>query len=165
MDVSGRTARGFIAGKKEATEKVYLAYKNLMFFVIAAYVPSRNDCEDLLSESFLKAMQHRAEIKDPSKLKAFLTSIAKNEALNFLRRKREVPAGEVIDELYGEEDRSNEVLSLIEPLLTSKETIVVYLKAVFDYTWAEVVAETGISESTARRLYESAKEKLRKGLQ
>jgi DNA-directed RNA polymerase specialized sigma24 family protein len=49
-------------------------------------------------------------------------------------------------------------------LLSSKETIVTYLKAVFSYTWAEIVAETGIPESTARRLYESAKEKLRKGL-
>ena len=52
MSVSKRTAFGFIAGKKEATEKVYLEYKNLMYFVIASYVPSKEDCDDLLSEVF-----------------------------------------------------------------------------------------------------------------
>ncbi len=164
MGVSKSTALGFIAGKEEATEKVYLEYKNLMYFVIASYVPSKSDCDDILSESFLRAMQHKEELQDPNKLKAFLVSIAKNQALNFLKKNREEPFSDVIDELYGEEDRSNEVLMLIEPLLTSKETIVIYLKAVFSYSWQEIVAETGIPESTARRLYASAKEKLRKGL-
>lgn len=164
MGVSKSIALGFIAGKEEATEKVYLEYKNLMYFVIASYVPSKSDCDDILSESFLRAMQHKDELQDPNKLKAFLVSIAKNQALNFLKKNREEPFSDVIDELYGEEDRSNEVLMLIEPLLTSKETIVIYLKAVFSYSWQEIVAETGIPESTARRLYASAKEKLRKGL-
>ena len=164
MGVSKSIALGFIAGKEEATEKVYLEYKNLMYFVIASYVSSKSDCDDILSESFLRAMQHKEELQDPNKLKAFLVSIAKNQALNFLKKNREEPFSDVIDELYGEEDRSNEILMLIEPLLTSKETIVIYLKAVFSYSWQEIVAETGIPESTARRLYASAKEKLRKGL-
>ena len=164
MGISEKTVLGFLAGEEKATEKVYLEYKNLMYFIIASYVYSKADCDDILSESFLKAMNHREEVKDPSNLKAFLTRIAKNEALNFLKKTRLTPSSEVIDELYGEEDRSSDVLSLIEPLLTNKETIVVYLKAVFSYTWEELSAETGIPVSTARRLYESGKEKLRKGL-
>ena len=164
MEISRRTALGFIAGNAKATEKVYGEYKNLMFFVIASYVPSKEDCDDILSESFLKAMEHRSDLKDPRKLKPFLTSIAKNQAINFLKKNREASCSDVIDEIYGEDDHNNDVLGLIEPLLSNKETIVTYLKAVFSYTWAEIVAETGIPESTARRLYESAKEKLRKGL-
>ncbi|MCR4562303.1 MAG: hypothetical protein K5694_03780, partial [Bacilli bacterium] len=66
--------------------------------------------------------------------------------------------------LYDEEECSNGLLSLLEPHLSNKETIVVYLKVGFSYTWAEIAEETGISESTARRLYEKAKEKLQKGL-
>ena len=69
MGISRRTALGFIAGNEEATERVYGEYKNLMFFVIASYVPSKDDCDDILSESFLKAMEHRGELKDPGKLK------------------------------------------------------------------------------------------------
>lgn len=164
MSISKSTVIKFIKGDKKAIEKVYLEYKNLMYFVIASYISSKVDCEDLLSESFVKAIESSKDLKDPTKLKSFLTSIAKNKALDFLRKQKEVPSSDVIDEIYGDDDKSNEILSMIEPLLTSKETIVVYLKIAFSYTWPEIVEETGISESTARRLYESAKGKLRKGL-
>ena len=164
MAISKGTAKAFIAGNVEATQRVYVEYKNLMYFVIAAYVPRKEDCDDILSDSFLKALERRSELKDPSKLKAFLVSIAKHQALDYLKKRRETPSSDVLDELYGTEDTHNGVLSILEPMLTNKETIVVYLKAVFSYTWLEIAQETGIPESTARRLYASAKEKLRKGL-
>ena len=164
MSISKATALGFIAGKEKAIEKVYLEYKNLMYFVIASYIPSKSDCDDILADAFLKAMEHKGEIKDPDNLKSFLASTARNEALNFIKKSRALPASPTIEELYGEEDRDNDVLSLLEPLLSSKETIVVYLKAVFSYTYEEIAESTGMSVSTVRRLYASGKEKLRKGL-
>ena len=154
----------FIKGEQKAIENVYLKFKNLMYFVIASYVSSRYDAEDILSDAFIKAVEHRHEIKDYTKIKSYLASIAKNQALDHLRKQREIPSSDIIDEMYGEEDKTNTLLSTFEPLLSNKETIVTYLKIGFSYTWNEIVEETGISESTARRLYESAKEKLRKEL-
>ena len=164
MSISKFTFIRFTRGDQKAVEKVYLEYKNLMYFVIASYVPNKLDVEDILSDSFIKAVEHREEVRNPEALKAYLAQIAKNEALNFLKQQREVPSSDVIEEMYGEEDRSNVLLSTLEPLLTSKETIVTYLKVGFSYTWEEISEETGISVSTARRLYDSAKEKLRKEL-
>lgn len=162
--ISKGTFIRFIKGEDKAIETVYLSFKNLMFFVISSYVSSKYDAEDVLSEAFIKAIEHRHELKDNRKLKSYLATIAKNQALDFLRKQKEVPSSDVLDEIYGEEDKTNELLSAFEPLLTNKETIVAYLKIGFSYTWNEIVEETGISESTARRLYESAKEKLRKEL-
>ena len=164
MSISKFTFIRFTRGDQKAVEKVYLEYKNLMYFVIASYVPNKLDVEDILSDSFIKAVEHREEVRNPDSLKAYLAQIAKNEALNFLKQQREVPSSDVIEEMYGEEDRSNILLSTLEPLLTNKETIVTYLKVGFSYTWEEISEETGISVSTARRLYDSAKEKLRKEL-
>jgi RNA polymerase sigma-70 factor (ECF subfamily) len=164
MGISRRTVLDFVAGDKDAIEKVYLEYKNLMFFVIANYVSSKSDIDDILSEAFIKAVEGVKNVEDPNKLKAFLTTIAKNQALDFLKKNKPVLCSDVIEDIYGEEDKSNDFLSLIEPLLTNKETIVVYYKIYFSYTWQEIVKETGIPETTARRLYESAKEKLKKGL-
>lgn len=135
-----------------------------MYFVIASYVTNSSDCEDILSESFIDAIEHRNSIRNVNAFKKYLTTIAKNKALNFLKKQRDVPSSDIIDEIYGEDDKSNSFLSTIEPLLTNKETIVVYLKAGFSYTWQEISEETGVSESTARRLYESAKNKLRREL-
>lgn len=164
MSISNSTFIKFTRGEQKAIEKVYLEYKNLMYFVIASYVSNKCDVEDVLSDSFIKAVDHRLDIKEPEKLKSFLSTIAKNTALDFLRKQREIPSSDVIDEIYADDDRSNNLLSMLEPLLTNKETIVTYLKVGFSYTWEEIASETGISISSARRIYEKAKEKLRKGL-
>lgn len=164
MSISNSTFIKFTRGEQKAIEKVYLEYKNLMYFVIASYISNKCDVEDVLSDSFIKAIDHRLDIKEPEKLKSFLSTIAKNTALDFLRKQREIPSSDVIDEIYADDDRSNNLLSMLEPLLTNKETIVTYLKVGFSYTWEEIASETGISISSARRIYEKAKEKLRKGL-
>ena len=164
MSISKSTARGFIDGDPRSTEKVYLEYKNLMYFIIATYVRSKDDADDVLSSAFLKAMKNSKTLKDPSNLKSFLCAIAKNEAIDFVKKMNRVECVESIEEAYGEEDRSNTLLIQIEPLLTNKEAIIVYYKAAFSYTWEEVVLQTGIPESTARRIYAKAMEKLRKEL-
>ena len=164
MALARETVIDFIAGDKKATEKVYLEYKNLMFFIIASYVSNKADIDDILSDSFMKAMESRDTLRDPDNLKSFLASIAKNKALDFLRKNRSIPCSDVIDELYGEEDKSSEYLASIEPLLSTKETIIIYLKIVFSYTWDEIVEETGIPNSSARRIYDKALDKLRKGV-
>ena len=164
MNISNITFQRFTRGEEKAIEKVYLEYKNLMYFIIASYVPNKFDVEDILSDSFIKAVEHREEVKKPASLKSYLAQIAKNQALNFLKAQKEIPSSDVIDEMYGEEDKSNTLLSTLEPLLTNKETIVTYLKAGFSYTWEAISIETGISVSSARRIYETAKEKLRKEL-
>ena len=164
MSISKSTIQAFILGNEDAIGKVYDEYKNLMYFVIANYISLPEDCEDVLSDSFIKAINHRSDLKDPSKIKSFLVTIARNTALDFLKKSKEIPNSEVVEEMYGENDSYNVMLNLLEPLLTNKETIVTYYRAVFSYSWQEIVEETGIPESTARAIYASAKEKLRREL-
>ena len=164
MSISKPTIQAFILGNEDAIGKVYDEYKNLMYFVIANYISLPEDCEDVLSDSFIKAINHRGDLKDPSKIKSFLVTIARNTALDFLKKSKEIPNSEVVEEMYGENDSYNVMLNLLEPLITNKETIVTYYRAVFSYSWQEIVEETGIPESTARAIYASAKEKLRREL-
>ena len=163
MSISKQVVQSFILGNEDAIGKVYDEYKNLMYFIIASYISLPEDCEDVLSESFIKAMNHRTDLKDPNNIKSFLASIARNTALDFLKKSKETPT-DLIDDMYGTSDTYNVMLNLLEPLLTNKETIVTYYRAVFSYSWKEIVKETGIPESTARVLYASAKEKLRREL-
>lgn len=164
MALSNQVINGFIKKDQKCIEKVYLEYKNLMYFIIASYVDNQDDCDDVLSDSFLKAVEHADQIKDASKLRPFICSIAKNEAINFKKKNSMIYSSDLIDEMYGEEDKTNSLLNAIEPLLTNKETIIVYLRIGFSYSWDEISQETGIPESTARRIYSKAMEKLRKEL-
>ena len=164
MSITSNTIQGFINNDNEAITKVYLEYKNLIYFVIANYVDNKEDCNDVLSDVFLKAIEHRNDVKKAESLKSFLCTIAKNEAINFSKKNRLVPSSDVIEDVYGENDEPDSVLSMLEPLLSKKETIVLYYKAVFDFTWDEISNETGIPVSTARLIYKQAKEKMRKEL-
>ena len=87
MSISKKTVQLFIEGDKTATGEVFEEYKNLLYFIIATYINNKDQCDDVLSETFLKSMEHRKELKDPKKIKSFLSTIAKNEALQFLRKK------------------------------------------------------------------------------
>ena len=123
MAISKNIILKFINGDNEATAEVFEEYRNLLYFIIASYITNQNDCDDVLSETYLKIMLHRSELKDPNKLKQFLTSIAKNEAILFLKKHSH---NELlyIDEIYGEVDKHNSLLDEISPGLSNKETIV-----------------------------------------
>ena len=162
--ISRKTFNLFLSGDEAATQQVYEEYRNLAYFVIATYVSNIDDCNDILSDTFLKVLQNKDRIKEVHGLKQFICSTAKNETINFLKKDNRLIKSELIDEMYGEEDKNNDVLNLLEPILTNKEVIVVYYKVFFELSWDEITKETGIPSSSARLLYKTAKEKLKKEL-
>lgn len=162
--ISKATFIDFLRGEEDATEMIYREYRNLAYFVIATYVKNVDDCNDILSDTFLKVLQNRESIKDVNGLKQFICTVAKNEAVNFIRKDSHLVKSELIDEMYGNEDKNNDVLNILEPLLSNKEVIVVYYKVIFEMTWEEITKETGIPSSTARLIFKQAKTKLKKEL-
>jgi len=159
-DLSLQEIQAFLNGDEEAAAKVYYAYRNLMYFIIASYVDNKDDCDDLLSESFLRVLEARESLTSGHGLKSYCASIARNLALSFLRKRNPT---ESFDEAYApSEDSVSEIYEQLEPLLSKKEIMVLYYKAVFGYRWEEIVELTGIPSSTARLLYKQAKEKIRK---
>jgi RNA polymerase sigma-70 factor (ECF subfamily) len=162
--ISSKTFTNFIHGDELATQEVYEEFRNLAYFVIATYISNADDCNDVLSNTFLRVLENRQSIENAKSLKQFICTTAKNEAINFMKKEyRSVPT-DLIDEMYGSADKSNDVLNLLEPLLTNKEVIVVYYKVIFEMTWEEITRETGIPSSSARLIYKQAKAKLRKEL-
>ena len=162
--ISQKTFNLFLSGDEKATQLVFEEYRNLVCFIAATYISNPDDCSDILSITFLKVLENREKINGPKELKQFVCAIAKNESINFLKKDNHLFKTELIDEMYGEEDKTNDVLNLLEPVLTNKEVIVIYYKIIFDYSWNEIVKEAGIPLSTARLIYKKAKEKLKKEL-
>lgn len=55
----------------------------------------REDAEDLLQETFVRAIRAQGRLRDRSKLRAYLMSIAHNLSVNLSRRKAPVPFSEM----------------------------------------------------------------------
>ena len=73
------------SGDRDAFEVIYRMYLLPMHEVVSYYVNSRDAVWDILHDGFIIAFQSIKSLKTPSKIKAWLTTIMKNLALQYLR--------------------------------------------------------------------------------
>lgn len=75
------------AGNEKAFELLYRAeYSNLKYF-LSRYLPDYTEVEDIVHESFLTLWDIREKINPEQSIKAFLYTIARNRAINLLRKR------------------------------------------------------------------------------
>ena len=77
-------------GDAKAFEELVKRYDRKMFAVANRITKSREDAEDIVQETFLKAFLRLETFQGKSQFSTWLTRIAMNEGLMLLRRKRRV---------------------------------------------------------------------------
>ncbi|MCL5948537.1 MAG: RNA polymerase sigma factor [Actinobacteria bacterium] len=78
---------------QDAFGELYAQYAPRIFDYLARVVRNRDDAEDLLQATFLRAYEKRGTLRDPGKIKGWLFMIAHNQAMNYFRTsRRESPA-------------------------------------------------------------------------
>jgi RNA polymerase sigma-70 factor (ECF subfamily) len=90
------------SGDEQAFETLFKRYQRKTLAVVLRYTRVLEDAEDIVQQSFYKALVHLGQFQGESSFSTWLTRIAINEALMFLRRVgvvREVS----IDDLRGAE--------------------------------------------------------------
>lgn len=65
---------------------IYVTYGKLVFFVISRYVHQVQDIEDLTNDVFLSFFNQIQQINLNGNIKSYLTTSAKNTALNFIKK-------------------------------------------------------------------------------
>lgn len=84
----------------EFNQQITDLYKNLEYFALSL-TQNEDDAQDLLQETYLKALKYRDKFVQPNNLKVWLFTIMKNTFINNYRRK--VKARTIInstDDLY-----------------------------------------------------------------
>jgi RNA polymerase sigma-70 factor, ECF subfamily len=79
---------GAQAGSIEAFETLVERYERKIFRLTQNITQNREDAEDAMQESFLKAFEHLAEFQGNSRFYTWLVRIAVNQALMKLRKRR-----------------------------------------------------------------------------
>jgi len=129
------------------------------------------DAQDLTQEAFIKALQRSEQLKDGEKAAHWLSRIATNTALDFLRRHGRYTFCEIEDapeyECDSPEDillRSEEREYLEESLsvLTPRERAAIVLRDVEDLPAEEVAQRLDCSKATVRSHIANARTKMRK---
>ncbi|MEQ6122752.1 RNA polymerase sigma factor [Pseudotenacibaculum sp. MALMAid0570] len=153
---------------------VYNLYKDMMYNVSYRIVKSREDAEDIIQESFIKAFEKIGQIKEELSLGSWLKKIVINASLDAIRkRKREywVEETQIADEETEElelDEYSEISVELIKKCINNlkeKYRVILVLYMIEDYNHREISELLNLKESTVRNQYRRGKNMLVESIQ
>jgi len=142
-----------------------------IFVQIYRIVGNVADAQDLTQEAFIKALQRQEQLKDEQKAAHWLSRIATNTAIDFLRRHGRMTQCEIDVHTESSEESPEESLLRSEHrdyledglrLLTSRERAALVLRDVEGCTAEEVAKRLDCSKATVRSHIANARTKLRR---
>jgi RNA polymerase sigma-70 factor (ECF subfamily) len=99
MDASGREQyRAAIHGDREGFEMIIRTHSRTLFAIAYGILQSREEAEDVVQDTLVKAWKTRWRVRDPEKFPAWLATIARHRAHDIFRKRRTVPLS-TIDEV------------------------------------------------------------------
>ena len=139
-------------------EELYNAYRTDLYRYLCHLTHDPAEAEDLLSETFLRALRRLHTYRGDCAVKTWLFGIAYNVWLESLRKRRPTVSADDLLETYLTDDTLPDHTDTrlqwqrVQALLQQKDDRarrVVQLRAQ-GYSYAEIAARLGISESSAR---------------
>ena len=153
-------------GNIEVFDDIYYQTKNIVYYSIFIILKDYQLSEDIMQDTYLKALNKIHTYKRKAHFKSWLVTIAKNLAINeFNRRKREMLI-DISDQKYifgsTASTSENEVLiTQIFKILSDTEKEVVLLHVVGDLKHREIAAILNKPLGTVTWTYNQAIKKLR----
>src|SRR5450432_1180356 len=142
-----------------------------IFLQIYRIVGNVADAQDLTQEAFIKALSRRDQLTDERKASNWLSRIATNTALDFLRRHGRVSFCEMemaperlsdIPEQILLESEHSDYLNRALDTLTPRERTAIVLRDVEDLPAEEVAKQLSCSKATVRSHIANARIKMRR---
>lgn len=174
---------GLLKGDTDGLRAIYEAYVRLIYSVVLNLVRQHEDAEDVTSEFFIKLVRVAGQFKKGSPHKSWLVTIARNMALDFMRKNNREITG------YSDAEDSDEPLNIVEKAaanpedrqledkviasedmknamdtLSPKEKEIVDLKLLGDFKFKEIATMLGQPMGTVTWVYNQAIKKLRRYL-
>ena len=100
MDDSEREQyRAAIHGDREAFEMIIRTHSRILFAIAYGILQNREEAEDVVQDTLVKAWKTRWRVRDPEKFPTWLATIARHRAHDIFRKRRTVPLSTTIDEV------------------------------------------------------------------
>jgi RNA polymerase sigma-70 factor (ECF subfamily) len=155
----------------ELEERFVTEHLRRIFLQIYRIVGNVHDAQDLTQEAFIKALQRQEQLKDEQKAAHWLSRIATNTALDFLRRHGRVAFCEITDAPHDHSEspeaslirtQQRDWLAAGLEKLTPRERAALVLRDIEDLPAEEVARRLRCSKATVRSHIANARVKLRK---
>jgi RNA polymerase sigma factor (sigma-70 family) len=116
--------------------------------------------EDAYQETFLRALQAYRRLEHGEHLRSWILTIAKNVAVDALRRTR--PQSELVEQPVDDGRPAYEELAPLTDGLPQKERAAVVLRYGYDLSYDQIAVALGSSEDAARQAASTGVRKLRR---
>lgn len=91
MDKGNEYYRRFLHGDKEALGMLVALYNEKLVLFLYSYTKNIADAEDLAADTFFTLLVRKPSFRDDAAVKTWLLCIAKNKAIDFLRKQKKYP--------------------------------------------------------------------------
>ena len=143
--------------KNYITENIDNAYR-----FAYSYVRNREDAEDIVSESVIKALKSVDKLKNTGKIKPWFYRIIANTSIDFINSRNRIIKSDLSEAdkvIKTEDDYSRLTVDSIIESLDEKYKMIVILRFCEDMTIKEIGKVLNINENTVKtRLYSAMKQ-------
>lgn len=157
--------RRIATGDENAFEELYINSSKGVYAFIYSYLNNREDTEDALQNTYLKVRYNILHYEPGTDGRAWVLEIAKNVALNELRRRNRNQTEEYEDGKNGTssvyEGDSNGVMKAMQKVLTEEERRIIVLHVLWGYKHREIGGMLNCPTGTITSKYKRAVEKLK----
>lgn len=141
-------------------EQIYDTYHKLIYYVISKYVSNDEDIKELVNDVFLQFYNHMGTIV--TSIKYYLVVSAKNRALDFLKKQKEIPMDSLI--IVNKKESGSEsylkVKRILKQILEEKEIYIIEEHLFYDRKFKEIAKEKNESLNTIKGIYYRALRKV-----
>src|SRR5438477_5514573 len=89
--IERETYQAAIHGDREAFEMIIRAHSRTLFAIAYGILQNREEAEDVVQDTLVKAWKSRWRVRDPEKFPAWISTIARHRARDLARRRRPEP--------------------------------------------------------------------------
>ncbi|MBQ4068744.1 MAG: sigma-70 family RNA polymerase sigma factor [Lachnospiraceae bacterium] len=101
-------------------------YRLQLYAIAFKILKNETDAEDAVCSAILKAYEHIDELKDMDKLKSWLITITRNEALQLIRKRFALPGNEKVEALVGASyDDHDELWDIVQELNEEYRSVII----------------------------------------
>lgn len=155
----------FMEGDESAFDMIYEETKKSVYLSIRTIIKEENTIEDLMQDTYMRAIRYLNMYKLGTNFKAWISRIAKNTTLNYLKvsnRQDIVDAGERPD-VYGTTENEYFLDEATRSLDDSEKDIIVY-RIILGLTFKEIGEILELPLGTIYWQYQRAIDKMKEDL-
>ncbi len=150
------TYRAAIQGDRGAFEMIIRSFSRNLFAIAYGILQNREEAEDVVQDTLVKAWKSRWRVRDPEKFPAWISTIARHRARDLARRRRPEPLPhdfEPAEELSVTERASADLDSEVQAALSQLpelHRLAVTLRYFEELDYATIEQTLGVSNGALR---------------